>query len=305
MKREHAHAHERAPAPTLRCAPVGAVVVLYHPKDVVEGNVTALLGQCSGVVVVPNSPPGPIEARLRAAGCLVLDYDGNGGTARGFNRGIRAVLDDADAEYVLLMDQDSRAPDGMVAGLVAASRAGLEAGLPVAAVGPLLGDVKHTGRPRDALPSAASLVPIETLASSGTLVHRDALAAVGLMDEALFIDAVDHEWCLRAASRGLLSYVAVEVPLAHNMGDRFVMIAGRPRPLHANPVRHYYIVRNSFLLLRRPYLPREWRRKELARTLRRIVGYAVLSDHRTRSVRYMARAIADAARNRAGPLRAD
>lgn len=281
--------------------PVGAVVVLYHPPDAAVGNVTALLTQCSRVVVVPNSPPGPVEAALREAGCAVLAYEGNGGTATGFNRGIRAVLDGPE-EYVLLLDQDSRAPTGMAAALVAASRAGRAAGLPVAAVAPLLEETKNAGRPVDHPPDSDRLTPVETLVSSGTLVHRDVLAAVGLMDERLFIDGVDHEWCLRAAARGLRSYVAADTRLLHDMGDQLVPIGGRRRLLHTNPVRHYYIVRNSLLLLRRPYLPRRWRRQQFARALRRLVFYAVYSEDRARSLRYMARAVADAARNRTGVL---
>jgi hypothetical protein len=204
------------------------VIVLYHPTEAVLENAAALRRQCSRVVVVPNSPPSRIAARLGDAGCEVLPYEGNGGTATGFNPGIRAVLEGGAEEYVLLSDQDSRAPEGMVAGLVAASRAGRDAGLPVGAV--------------------------------------------------------------------------ADLRLEHDMGDRLVWIGERQRLLHGNPVRQYSIVRNSLLLLRRPYLPRRWRRQQLARTLRRLGGYAVLSEERARSVRYMARAVADAARNRSGPL---
>lgn len=286
-------------------AAVAAVVVLYHPSEAVVANVAALQPQCRRVIVIPNSPAGPVEATLRAAGCVVLEYEANGGTAVGFNRGIRALLNSGGEDYILLLDQDSRAPDGMVDGLVAGSRVGREAGLPIAAVGPLLGDVKNAGAPITTPSGSAALVEVETLASSGTLVRRDVFDAVGLMDEGLVIDAVDHEWCLRAASRGLRSYVVADVRLLHNMGDRFVRFGGRPHLLHYNPVRHYYIIRNSLLLLRRSYLPRRWRARELARTLRRIVGYTVLSSHRARSVRYMGRALADAARNRSGALRAD
>lgn len=290
-----------APECTAERPAVGAVVVLYHPSDAVIENVAALRAQCSRVVVVPNSPPDPVEAALREAGCSVLAYEGNGGTASGFNRGIRAILDSGSEDYVVLLDQDSHAPTGMVAGLVAASRAGSTAGLPIGVVAPLLGDVKNGGRPVDAH-TAATLTAVETVVSSGMLVHRDVFAAVGLMDERLFIDGVDHEWCLRAASRGFQSYVVGGVRLLHDMGDRLVRIGGRQRLLHSNPVRHYYIVRNSLLLLRRPYLPRRWRTQQFTRTLRRLVFYAALSDDRARSVRYMARALADAARNRSGAL---
>lgn len=289
-------AHPRGPTS------VAAVVVLYYPSDAVVGNVTALLAQCARVVIVPNSPPGSVESTLQHAGCSVLEYDTNGGTAAGFNRGIRACLDGGSEEYVLLLDQDSRAPDGMVVGLVAATREGRDTGLAIAAVGPVVCDVKNANQPVDAVPDSTALVPVDVLVSSGTLVHRNVFATVGLMDEQLFIDGVDHEWCLRAAALGLRSYVVPAVRLTHDMGDRLVRIGGRLRVLHGNPVRQYYIIRNSLLLLRRAYLPRRWRTRQFARTLRRLVFYVAYSDDRARSVRYLVRALTDAARNRSGAL---
>jgi rhamnosyltransferase len=240
---------------------------------------------------------------VKALGCDVLPYVGNEGTAGGFNRGVQALLASGAEEYVLLLDQDSRAPDGMVEGLVAASRAGTGAGLAIAAVGPLLGDVKDERVARPLPPRvAAGLIPVETLASSGTLVRHDVLARIGPLDATLFIDGVDHEWCLRARAQGLASYVAPHVRLAHNMGDRLVRLGGRPRPIHDNPVRHYYIVRNSLLLARRAYLPARWRARELALTVRRIVAYALLSARRRESTRNMVRAIADGLAGRSGPM---
>lgn len=288
----------------MTAATVAAVVVLYHPADSVAEHVVRLRDQCRRVVVVPNSPPDAVEDRLRTAGCEVLPYEGNGGTAGGFNRGIRQVLEGGGEEYVLLLDQDSAAPAGMVAALVAADQTGRVAGLRIAAVGPVLGDVKDAAPGAGGARDESRLRPAESLASSGTLVHRDALGVVGLMDEALFIDAVDHEWCLRAKSRGLTAYVVPAARLAHNMGDRLVRtLARRPRPLHDNPVRHYYIVRNSLLLLRRPYLSRTWKIRETALTIRRIVGYSLLSSRRAQTVRFIALAILDAARGRSGGLR--
>jgi len=42
----------------------------------------------------------------------------------------------------------------------------------------------------------------DMLIASGCLIPADVLRDVGLMDDALFIDHVDTDWCMRARARG-------------------------------------------------------------------------------------------------------
>lgn len=45
------------------------------------------------------------------------------------------------------------------------------------------------------------IVQVKSLISSGSFVSTDILRQVGGMDETLFIDMVDSEWCWRAAHK--------------------------------------------------------------------------------------------------------
>lgn len=96
---------------------------------------------------------------------------------------------------------------------------------------------------------------IEKTQSSGSLIHKDAYLEVGNMEERLFIDLVDWEWCWRAKEFGYKCYVMEDVLLGHRFGEDtwkilFNLSIGIPRP-----VRHYYQVRNYIVLCKRGYIP--------------------------------------------------
>ncbi len=146
------------------------------------------------------------------------------------------------------------------------------AGAPVAAVGPLPTEDRPGGdqlvyQDRGWSPKRASAEELDTellevpfLIASGCLISLDAVDAVGGMDESLFIDHVDLEWGLRARRAGYCLYCAPRVPLHHSLGDESVLLPGRAQPVHVHaPVRNYYILRNTIILVRRDIMPWRWR----------------------------------------------
>mgnify|MGYP002888735411 CR=1 FL=1 len=62
---------------------------------------------------------------------------------------------------------------------------------------------------------------VETIITSGSIIPVKVLQNVGLMDETLFIDYIDYEWCLRAIHKGYQIYLS-DSKMRHNMGDVFV-----------------------------------------------------------------------------------
>ncbi|HFR6094685.1 TPA: rhamnosyltransferase, partial [Shigella flexneri] len=90
--------------------------------------------------------------------------------------------------------------------------------------------------------------------SSGTMVSKEVFEIVGMMDEELFIDYVDTEWCLRCLNYGILVHIIPDIEMVHAIGDKSVKICGINIPIHS-PVRRYYRVRNAFLLLRKNHVP--------------------------------------------------
>jgi rhamnosyltransferase len=77
--------------------------------------------------------------------------------------------------------------------------------------------------------------------------------ALGGFDEALFIDYVDVDYCLKVGRRGRGVMVAAAAKLHHRLGARQPgRFLGKDfRPTHHAAFRHYYMARNRVQLWRR------------------------------------------------------
>ena len=93
--------------------------------------------------------------------------------------------------------------------------------------------------------------------SSGSLISVAVINEVGLMDESLFIDYVDHEWCWRAVAKGYKCGMLKNLYLEHKIGYS-LNIASYSINVSA-PTRYYYQYRNYFYLLGRKYVPIRWK----------------------------------------------
>lgn len=265
--------------PTPSCPDVAAVLVTYHPDEAtLQAALQALQGQVAKVWVVDNTatpeacPWLPALVGSAAVPGQLLCQTQNLGIGAAHNIGIAAARAQG-ARWVLLLDQDSCLEAGAVARLQEAALALQQQGKQVAAVGPQyraedgkewsgfvrFGCLRLVHQPASA---ARPIVAADFLISSGSLIPMAALDAIGPMDEGLFIDHVDTEWCLRARALGYRVFGVHGARMVHALGERRWRVwLGRWRnlPLHA-PFRYYYIFRNNALLLQRPGLSIRWKR---------------------------------------------
>jgi len=74
-----------------------------------------------------------------------------------------------------------------------------------------------------------------------------------MFDEQLFIDFVDHDYCLRANSMGYRVLEAENCYMIHQIGDEreFKTLFGVKRKTFHSPQRIYFMVRNSMLVASR------------------------------------------------------
>jgi rhamnosyltransferase len=88
------------------------------------------------------------------------------------------------------------------------------------------------------------------LISSGCVISREAFARLGRFDEALFIDHVDTEYCLRALLRNVPVYVVPSLVLLHRIGSRRRHKLGSLELTTMNhpSFRRYYSARNAMQL---------------------------------------------------------
>ncbi|WP_431821624.1 rhamnosyltransferase [Burkholderia sp. F1] len=262
---------------------VAAVIVTYNPDLPTLGAILAALGtQVDRIVMVDNgSRPdvaGPLAALAAQYDCVLDALGENAGIATAQNRGIERVRRlyegvQPERQYVLLLDHDSVPAGDMVARLVASDRQLRASGRRVGAVGPVTIDRRTGTHARFIVAGRFWLnrVPVvgtqhavrrvDLLIASGTLVRVDVFDTVGTMDERLFIDHVDTEWCLRASHCGYGLFAVRDALLDHSLGDEVIpMWLGRRRDVFVHsPVRDYYMCRNTLLVLRSNPMPVAWR----------------------------------------------
>jgi len=287
---------------------VAAVIVSYYPDvDHLRQQLQALSHQVGNTIIVNNGPTLNLPIGDSAIPFILIESGSNIGIATAINRGIDAA-GQAGARYVLLLDQDSLPSDGMVSRLFAAYMRLRAQGRSVAAIGPVIIDQK-TGR---ITPFACDVpthfaenelvCPVDRLLSSGSFIDLEIYGRIGPMDEELFIDLVDTEWCLRAASMGYQSYGLPAARLYHQLGSGAVKYwCGRWRylPSHS-PFRSYYMIRNRILLLSRPYIPVVRRLQELLTLLYLLVAGVMLLPRRWERLKMIAHGITDGVRGCGG-----
>lgn len=303
----------RAGSSDLQPSCVVAVVILYNPDLVpLICRLQAVLEQVDHVIAVDNSREPRAEPAVTAlSSCTVyLPLRTNLGIAVAQNRGIQAARD-LGATHVLLLDQDSAIPAGMVTRLLAAESLLAQRNVQFAAVGPVFVDEKTeemSRAPREAWLStrAVRLDPVlpdpveaDYIIASGSLVRMEIFDQIGGMAEELFIDWVDIEWCLRARHRGFKCYVVPDVVMRHSVGIRAVRILGRNIYIH-NGIRAYYRMRNAVFLLRVRHMGLAWRIHTLLRIPKYLLIFALLTPPRIDSFRLLCHACLDGFRGRMG-----
>lgn len=280
--------------------------------------ITRLRAQTAAVIVVDNASSAAVLTSIRAiaseAGGTLIELDANYGLAKAQNVGIREAQQRG-FSFVLLSDDDSLPPDGMLQRLCQTFAEQSTGGHKIAAVGPLVYDARNSrstlvfrntffGPRRQTLTNAAAPVPVVFLIASGCLLSLDVVREVGPMREDLFIDHVDLEWCLRARRHEYTLFCEPRTLLPHHLGDKLRRVwyfGWRNVHLHS-PLRNYYLVRNTLLLVRSGLLPLGWKAGYLAWLTRFCVFNAVAVAPRRERVRMITRALSDGILNRSGRL---
>lgn len=236
-----------------------SVVVLFNPDiDNVNALIYSLLKQSCEVVIVDNSPQE--NTIIRLDGVHYQWLGGNKGIAAAQNTGINFSINSG-GDYVIFFDQDSIIPDGFTSTLYkAAEEFGYKICSPIfydrdkGYEYPIVSVSKNGIRKKTTSKGNMNNFTTTTAISSGSLVNCSVFDDVGLMDENLFIDYVDTEWCLRCAKKGIFIHVIPSAKMVHAIGDKSIQILNLRVPVHS-AFRRYFRVRNSFKLLRMDAVP--------------------------------------------------
>jgi rhamnosyltransferase len=265
------------------------VLVAYRPREqVLRAVLDSISAQGTTVIVVDNTEASGRQPEVAPARYVPLGR--NMGIAAAQNAGIALALAEG-ADYIWLSDQDTIYPPDFLRRMLAAAATCTAQGIRFAALAPaffdtLAGKVRPFIRHApfiQAFTPAAGVNRVADAIASGTLIPAAALRSIGLMQEDLFIDWVDIEWCWRARNLHGLQVIGVgDVVIQHALGDGLVPFLGR-RITIRSPLRHYYIIRNAmYLALHSPAPTFPIRLQTAFRAVLWTVGYPMIAPDRKR-----------------------
>lgn len=305
------------------CLPVCAVVVTYQPDAELPSRLAPMVRQSGQLVIVDNGSDEPALSALRhwsfsSDKVELLELGDNLGLAAALNRGFDRAAE-LGFHTVISYDQDSLPAPGMVKELL---RVMSEYGDRdrVAAVGPAIVDRNAPVesyrwlRANPAFPPLFQRVAsngeyrddVTFIITSGALMPLAVFRAIGPFDEDLFIDYIDHEYCLRARAHGYRVLVSGRAQLLHSLGVKRELRIGRytVRPTFHAADRLYYIFRNRIPLLKR-YGLREfhWLAFDLVATGYNLLRVALFEDDRLRKLRAVIAGTTDGLLGRTGARR--
>jgi rhamnosyltransferase len=258
-----------------------SVIILYNPDIKVHERIDLISNECDKVIVVVNSDINFFSRSGKFKKNVQFNYlESNIGLAKALNIGIKECLKDLNCNYICLFDQDTTPPKNSIKHIVEKFNISDEK---IAAIGHSL----------DYRKDLEKFVEVEDILTSGTIVPRNVLENVGLMDETLFIDYLDYEWCLRAKASKYKIYSATEQVLDHKLGDESLNFVFFKKPFHLNNIRHYYIIRNALILINRSYIPLIWKVKHFVKTVYRIPIYIIYSKDKAKKAILIFQAIKD------------
>ncbi|WP_246686334.1 MULTISPECIES: glycosyltransferase family 2 protein [unclassified Methylobacterium] len=287
------------------CVMLAIGLTLFHPsRDQVDDIVRRYAGSRHPVLAFDNGGLGPVDRmKLEAAGVRLLSAGSNVGIAAALN-GVVEAATRVGADGVLLLDQDAQVGPEMI-GALADARTRLRAeNRPCAVIGPVPGRANAEAKPprfrrRPRQAAVGTLVPVEFLATSGSLVDVAAFRAVGPFRADYFIDGVELEWCFRAWDVGYGCWMAQDAAIGHRVGGGTIRALGIETP--RQPLfRMATYLRNSVYGWRLRHIPLPWKLRQVAYLPVQTLLYWRDSGYRPAVLRRLAGAVLDGFRGRLG-----
>lgn len=276
---------------------VMAGIVTYNPDIMwLHENVDSIMPQVSALCVIDNGSENVNEienyiSSLKYAGNKRIEFVKNGankGIAFALNR-LMMMGKECRCSWVITLDQDSIVPNGLVK-----SYSEKFVDKDVGIISPVIKDrnIVHKTPPK----GQEHFSDIEFCITSASLTSVYAWEEVGGFDEKLFIDYVDHDFCIRIREKGFRILRDNSVMLSHAIGNatekkvfgRWISVSNH------SAFRKYYQIRNNIYLSKKYH---QWSKYKCLRNI--VITYLkviLFEDKKFEKLRKMNRGLLDGLR---------
>lgn len=264
---------------------IAGLVITYNPdKNAFSEVVENLISQLDMLVIVDNGSDNSdyIKSFSSNKKINVIPLLENFGIAKATNIGLEEIYKQ-NYNFCLISDQDTIYPVDYIENFKTYRINNNDSD--IAAFSPIFFDVnsneykplyilknnkilkvKHNGLPQTVFQAIAS----------GLIVDMNKYNLIGGMNENLFIDYVDFEWCWKVNYLGYKILCLPQLQIKHCLGEGVVSVGNKKISEHSS-LRYYYITRNTFYLsLHTTYLSKIVKIQLFLKACLFPMGYAIL-----------------------------
>ena len=230
---------------------VSAVIITYNVENDFKNRINKLKGKVNEIIVVDNGSKAETISMLKELEkeITIIYLEKNKGIAYALNKGIKYSIEKG-YDWILTLDHDSIVTDDMIKNMLKCYE-GFDQELKekVAMLVPVhVEEKEYENNNIINNEEVASKLYTEVLTeiTSGALTKSSIYKNVGLYDEKLFIDLVDHDYCLALNKKGFKVIQVNSAVLIHNLGDSIKksILGLKMIPTNHSPLRRYYMRRN-------------------------------------------------------------
>ena len=232
-------------------ANTSALIVTFNPGPGELANIKRIANEFGVCVVIDNSNHSFRERILNQVPLLKREdvlFNGNhNGLAGALNLGIRHLLTRGAGGWIFFFDQDTEIKANFLSNIAS----DLSSENRIDLINSVYGTAYSDGVTAEFDQPMDRLVVSRDLITSGSFLSISAVKRIGLYIDELFIDSLDHEYCLRAKRFGLKIKRITFPHMFHSLGElklrRFFWKKDVITHNHA-PFRWYFFTRNFFLV---------------------------------------------------------
>jgi rhamnosyltransferase len=233
-----------------------AIVIFYFPDNEVLERLRQLSSEFDVLVIDNTEVLGSVN--IISNKIFYIKNSHNYGVARALNQAL-LYASEHKYDWIVTFDQDSSIVSSYSEKIFTNYDEKLNEN--IAIIAPVWRRISGTSNIPHVDDDFSGLVPVVTAITSGSCVKVEAALAVGGFDDGLFIDSVDHDFCLKLKKNGYDIVVNTNIELIHKLGNETSRNAFLKKIYTTNhsPLRRYYISRNKIYLWCRHYrYSKEW-----------------------------------------------
>jgi rhamnosyltransferase len=297
-----------------------ALIVTYNPAQDLGQHLNTLYTEFDEIIIVDNGSSAEArdilakQVQQRGPSLKVIFNDQNLGIATALNQGFSLAMQFGH-DQIITLDQDSVPEPGMKQALLDGFQAHPNREK-LAVLAPVILEQLLGRHPRYVRAKNRYLFErvscgeqflrnVTFVITSGSLYNLFLYQHIGLFRDDFFIDAVDTEYCLRAAQLGYEVSVVCGARLNHALGSRQKksVLGSEQSPTFHSPIRWYYISRNRIFMLRL-YALRfpHWFFFEMAVTLTWLGRMILFEDQRLVKLKAFLLGVRDGIRKKSGKI---